>query len=45
VDAASADQTDWSQILALYDQLIEMAPTAVVALNRAVAIGEVHGPS
>jgi RNA polymerase sigma-70 factor (ECF subfamily) len=44
-DAATADQTDWSQILALYDQLIEMAPTAVVALNRAVAIGEVHGPA
>jgi RNA polymerase sigma-70 factor (ECF subfamily) len=44
-DAASADQTDWAQILALYDQLIEMAPTAVVALNRAVAIGEVHGPA
>ena len=44
-DAASAEQTDWSQILALYDQLIEMAPTAVVALNRAVAIGEVHGPA
>ena len=40
-----AEQTDWSQILALYDQLIEMAPTAVVALNRAVAIGEVHGPA
>jgi RNA polymerase sigma-70 factor (ECF subfamily) len=44
-DAASAEQTDWSQILALYDQLIEMAPTPVVALNRAVAIGEVHGPA
>src|SRR5256886_3309300 len=44
-DAASAEQTDWSQILALYDRLIEMAPTAVVALNRAVAIGEVHGPA
>jgi RNA polymerase sigma-70 factor (ECF subfamily) len=45
VDAASAEDTDWSQILALYDQLFEMAPTAVVALNRAVAIGEVHGPA
>ena len=44
-DAATAEQTDWSQILALYDQLIEMAPTPVVALNRAVAIGEVHGPA
>src|SRR6185503_12179743 len=44
-DAATAEQTDWSQILALYDQLIEMAPTSVVALNRAVAVGEVHGPA
>ena len=44
-DAATAEQTDWSQILALYDQLLEMAPTPVVALNRAVAIGEVHGPA
>ena len=38
-------QTDWSQIVALYDQLLEIAPTPVVALNRAVAIGEVHGPA
>jgi RNA polymerase sigma-70 factor, ECF subfamily len=45
VDAASVEETDWSQILALYDQLLEMAPTPVVALNRAVAIGEVHGPA
>jgi RNA polymerase sigma-70 factor (ECF subfamily) len=44
-DAASAQETDWSQILALYDQLFEMAPTPVVALNRAVAVGEVRGPS
>jgi RNA polymerase sigma-70 factor (ECF subfamily) len=44
-DATSAEETDWSQILALYDQLLEMAPTPVVALNRAVAVGEVHGPA
>jgi RNA polymerase sigma-70 factor (ECF subfamily) len=44
-DAATAQATDWSQILALYDQLLETAPTPVVALNRAVAIGEVHGPA
>jgi RNA polymerase sigma-70 factor (ECF subfamily) len=44
-DAASAEETDWSQILALYDQLLEMAPTPVVALNRTVALGEVHGPA
>jgi RNA polymerase sigma-70 factor (ECF subfamily) len=44
-DAATAEQTDWSQIVALYDQLLAVAPTPVVALNRAVAIGEVHGPA
>jgi RNA polymerase sigma-70 factor (ECF subfamily) len=44
-DASSAEETDWSQILALYDQLLEVAPTPVVALNRAVAVGEVHGPA
>jgi RNA polymerase sigma-70 factor (ECF subfamily) len=43
-DAATAAQTDWSQILALYDQLMAMAPTPVVALNRAVAVAEVKGP-
>jgi RNA polymerase sigma-70 factor (ECF subfamily) len=42
-DAAIAEQTDWSQIVALYDQLLAVAPTPVVALNRAVAIGEVQG--
>jgi RNA polymerase sigma-70 factor (ECF subfamily) len=44
-DAASAAETDWSQIVALYDQLLVVLPTPVVALNRAVAIGEVHGPA
>jgi len=43
-DAATVEQTDWSQILALYDHLLAVAPTPVVALNRAVAIGEVQGP-
>jgi RNA polymerase sigma-70 factor (ECF subfamily) len=43
-DAATAEQTDWSQIVALYDQLLAVAPTPVVALNRAIAIGEVQGP-
>jgi RNA polymerase sigma-70 factor (ECF subfamily) len=43
-DAASADDTDWSQVLALYDQLLALAPTPVVALNRAVALAEVAGP-
>ncbi|HEY3190450.1 MAG TPA: sigma-70 family RNA polymerase sigma factor [Solirubrobacteraceae bacterium] len=36
--------TDWSQVLALYDQLMALAPTPVVALNRAVAVAEVDGP-
>jgi RNA polymerase sigma-70 factor, ECF subfamily len=44
-DAPAAAQTDWGQILALYDQLIELAPTPVVALNRCVAVAEVHGPA
>jgi RNA polymerase sigma-70 factor, ECF subfamily len=44
-DAATAEHTDWPQILALYDQLLAFAPTAVVALNRAIAVGEVHGPA
>ena len=44
-DAGTAQQTDWPQILALYDQLLALAATPVVALNRAVAVGEVHGPA
>jgi RNA polymerase sigma-70 factor (ECF subfamily) len=44
-DAATFEETDWMQILALYDQLLVVAPTPVVALNRAIAIGEVHGPA
>lgn len=36
--------TDWTQVLALYDQLLRHSPTPVVALNRAVAVAEVHGP-
>jgi RNA polymerase sigma-70 factor (ECF subfamily) len=44
-DAATVEQTDWSQIVALYDQLLAVAPTAVVALNRAIAVGEVQGPA
>jgi RNA polymerase sigma-70 factor (ECF subfamily) len=44
-DAPTGADTDWEQILALYDQLLVHAPTPVVALNRAVAVGEVHGPA
>jgi RNA polymerase sigma factor (sigma-70 family) len=36
--------TDWTQVLALYDQLLHHTPTPIVALNRAVAVAEVHGP-
>jgi RNA polymerase sigma-70 factor, ECF subfamily len=42
-DAPSAERTDWRQILELYDKLMIIAPGAVVALNRAVAVAEVHG--
>ena len=44
-DAATVEATDWPQIVALYDQLLAVAPTPVVALNRAIAIGELHGPA
>ena len=44
-DAARADQTDWRQILALYDQLIAVAPSPVARLNRAVAVAELDGPA
>jgi len=43
-DAPTADATDWGQILQLYDQLTAVAPSPVVALNRAVAVAEVDGP-
>ena len=42
-DAASADQTDWRQIVTLYDHLLGIDPSPVVAMNRAVAVGEVSG--
>ena len=43
-DAGSAAATDWGQILQLYDQLMTVAPSPVVALNRAVALAETTGP-
>jgi RNA polymerase sigma-70 factor (ECF subfamily) len=43
-DAPAAAATDWWQILELYDQLLALAPSPVVALNRAVAVAEVEGP-
>jgi len=42
-DATTLEQTDWPQIVALYDQLLAVAATPVVALNRAIAISEVQG--
>ena len=44
-DAPSAAVTDWTQILTLYDQLLALFPTPVVALNRTVAVAEVSGPA
>ncbi|MGH3474130.1 MAG: RNA polymerase sigma factor [Aeromicrobium sp.] len=43
-DAADARDTDWGQVVALYDQLLAVVPTPVVALNRAVAVAEIDGP-
>jgi len=43
-DARWFESTDWNQILALYDQLLMMTPTRVVAMNRAIALAEVQGP-
>ena len=43
-EAATIEATDWPRIVALYDQLFSILPTPVVALNRAIAIGETQGP-
>jgi RNA polymerase sigma-70 factor (ECF subfamily) len=43
-NADSFERTDWSQIVTLYDHLFSVMPTAVVALNRAIAIAEIEGP-
>jgi RNA polymerase sigma-70 factor (ECF subfamily) len=43
-DAPAAADTDWSQVVALYDQLTRLDPSPVVALNRAVAVAELDGP-
>jgi RNA polymerase sigma-70 factor (ECF subfamily) len=44
-DASTAEATDWSQIVQLYDQLLLYTPTPVVALNRAIAVAELDGPA
>jgi RNA polymerase sigma factor (sigma-70 family) len=43
-EAATAQETDWPQILALYDVLAQVSPGPIVTLSRAVAVAEVHGP-
>jgi len=42
--ARDVRDTDWSQVVALYDQLVRLDPSPIVALNRAVAIAELDGP-
>ena len=42
--ARHARDTDWSQVVALYDQLVRLDPSPIVALNRAVAVAELDGP-
>ena len=42
--ARSVDDTDWSQVLALYDQLVRLDRSPIVALNRAIAVAELDGP-
>jgi RNA polymerase sigma-70 factor (ECF subfamily) len=44
-EAPAAQATDWVQILRLYDQLLALTPTPVVALHRAIALAEVDGPA
>jgi len=43
-DAPSARDTDWSQIVALYDRLVRIDTSAIVRLNRAIAVAEIDGP-
>ncbi|HTR04444.1 MAG TPA: sigma-70 family RNA polymerase sigma factor [Thermoanaerobaculia bacterium] len=42
--APDAGETDWARVVALYDQLVRLDPSPVVALNRAIAVAEVDGP-
>jgi predicted RNA polymerase sigma factor len=44
-EATRADDTDWPQILALYDVLMHMSDNPMVALSRAIAVAMVHGPA
>src|SRR5207248_5349955 len=46
INAVHSDPpTDWTQVVQLYDQLLAVQPTPIVALHRAVAVGEVDGPA
>lgn len=42
--ARESRDTDWSQVLALYDQLVNLDPSPIIALNRAIAVAELDGP-
>jgi RNA polymerase sigma-70 factor, ECF subfamily len=42
--ARGIGDTDWSQVVALYDQLVRLDPSPIIALNRAIAVGELDGP-
>jgi RNA polymerase sigma-70 factor (ECF subfamily) len=44
-DARAARDTDWSQVVALYDQLLRLDPSPIVRLNRAIAVAELDGPA
>ncbi|HEY2792396.1 MAG TPA: DUF6596 domain-containing protein, partial [Micromonosporaceae bacterium] len=43
-DAPDMRDTDWSQVVALYDQLVRLDPSPIVRLNRAIAVAELDGP-
>ncbi|MBA2954308.1 RNA polymerase subunit sigma-24 [Nocardioides sp. MAH-18] len=43
-DARTAEETDWTQVLEWYDELLALTASPVVALNRAVAVGQADGP-
>ena len=43
--ARVAADTDWWQVVALYDQLVHLDPSPIVGLNRAIAVGELDGPA
>jgi len=42
--ARDVRDTDWSQVVALYDQLVRLDPSQIIALNRAIAVAELDGP-